>query len=117
MFSRSGPHPTLTNTKKQAHYGLPTRYAAICPGSCVRTATMASIHQQRQQHHQQTLLSNSSTGAIDLSSTVLSSITDDPILLERAVRNLRHGYAYSSFEKVSFATLCQFPSSPSHKDN
>ncbi|KAK6834074.1 hypothetical protein PG987_008768 [Apiospora arundinis] len=61
---------------------------------------MASIHQQRQQHHQQTLLSNSSTGAIDLSSTVLSSITDNPILLERAVRNLRHGYAYSSFEKV-----------------
>ncbi|KAK7935906.1 hypothetical protein PG985_001401 [Apiospora marii] len=81
---------------------------------------MASIRQQQQQlpHHQHEhgdpnnahdlpsssrrpfLPTPNSTDSLDLSNSILSTIKGDPILIENAVRKLRPGYAYASFEKV-----------------
>ncbi|KAK8113312.1 hypothetical protein PG984_013838 [Apiospora sp. TS-2023a] len=50
--------------------------------------------------HRPFLPTPTSTASLDLSSSVLATIRGDPILIEKAVRQLQQGYVYASFEKV-----------------
>ena len=50
--------------------------------------------------HRPFLPTPNSTASLVLSSSVLATVRSDPILIEKAVRELPHGYVYASFEKV-----------------